>query len=1173
MSIHTALTHRTTYHYDRRVSLGPQVVRLRPAPHARTPILSYSMQVTPGDHFINWQQDPFGNWLARLVFPEKTDQFEVKIDLVADMAAINPFDFFLEDDAYYAPFTYAPGLKKELAPYLEPIAGGPLLDKMVGQVSEMLASTKDYETNNFFVDVNQLIQKAVGYTIRMEPGVQTPEETLEKQLGSCRDSGWLLAAVLRRMGYAARFVSGYLIQLTTDQKSIDGGPDGPEQDFTDLHAWCEVYAPGAGWVGLDPTSGLFASEGHIPLAATPSPSSAAPISGGVEKSEVTFDFDMGVKRIYERPRVTKPFSDAAWEKIDAVGRAVDRRLQAGDVRLTMGGEPTFVASTDRDAEEWNIDAVGPTKRGYADSFIRRMRDRFAPGGMLHYGQGKWYPGEQLPRWAFALYWRKDGQPMWGDADLVAREASPIKTPQSQSDAMMAGRFSMALAQNLEIEAECAQPAFEDPAEFMLKERKLAPNLDPIENKLDDPEERQRLSKVFDRGFETPSSYVLPIQAWQSRAAYDPARARRRFRWKSERWRTRRGRLFLIPGDSPAGFRLPLRALTYLAEEDYPHIRPMDPFAARGALPARSPRLQTRPMERAMPAPSIGLAPQGGGAASGPAPIYFQPDYQETDPDLLPIYEDIPWLPVEDVAPGQPFGGAFVGAGPAIRTAITVEPRNGVICVFLPPVSSADEYVDLLQAVEETAADLGAPVHVEGYPPPDDGRLNVIKATPDPGVLEINIHPTGTWSEQVAVTEAIYDDARQCGLEASKFMVDGRPTGSGGGAHVVVGGATPEDSPFLRRPDLLGSLIRYWQNHPSLSYLFSGLFIGPTSQAPRIDEARHDSLYELEIALQQIPDPSRAEGHETPPWLVDRLLRHLLVDVSGNTHRAEICIDKLYSPDGPTGRLGLVEFRAFEMPPHARMNLAQNLVLRALIALFWEKPYTQPFARFGTALHDKYMLPQPIWADFCAVLDDLSKGLGMKFEPSWFDSQFEFRFPRLGAVSYEGIDLELRSAIEPWHVLGEEGAPGGTARFVDSSVERVQLMVSGRLSDRYAVTCNSYRLPLSLTDQAEQRIAGVRHRTWLPASALHPTIPPSGPLVFDVVDRWNGRSIGGCAYHPIHPGGRNFETRPVNALEAEGRRLSRFQEFGHTPGPFTIAEPKLSAEFPHTLDLRLQYGFV
>ncbi|MGQ0456557.1 MAG: transglutaminase family protein [Hyphomicrobium sp.] len=1093
MALHVALRHKTTYSYDKVIGMGPQVVRLRPAPHCRTPILSYALHIEPKIHFINWQQDPFGNFLARVVLPEPTEKFSVTVDLIADMAVVNPFDFFVEDACKDYPFTYDEQLAKELAPYLAPETPGPLLKDYIARIDRTKTVTID-----FLCDLNRQLHADVNYLIRMEPGVQSPEETLALKSGSCRDSAWLLVEVLRHLGLAARFVSGYLIQLTPDVKALDG-PVGTATDFTDLHAWGEVYVPGAGWIGLDATSGLLTGEGHIPLAATPHPVSAAPITGSHEKADVSFDFEMNVTRVRETPRVTKPYSDETWTAILNAGRIVDARLEAGDVRLSMGGEPTFVAADDMEGAEWNTAAVGPTKRRYAEDLVRRLQRRFAPGGLLHYGQGKWYPGEQLPRWAFALYWRGDGLPLWTKSDLIAAEGVDTGATIASAETFMAR-----LCANLGLPEDSGIPAHEDAAHFALLEQRLPVNVTVEANTLADPVERARVIRVFDRGVTQIASYVLPIQVWNTR---DRAR-----RWVTERWALRRDKLFLVPGDSPAGFRLPLASTPSLAAIDYPHVIPRDPLGAPAPMPERSVLLQQR------------------GAAA-----LAQPD-----------------------APSQ--GTDIAGV---VRTAMTVEPRDGRICVFMPPLEDAEDYAALVAAVEETAAQTGCPVHVEGYAPPSDARLNVIKVTPDPGVIEVNIHPSTRWDDAVAITTALYEEAHATRLSAEKFMLDGRHTGTGGGNHIVLGGMTPADIPFLRRPDLLASIIAFWQNHPSLSYLFSGLFIGPTSQAPRADEGRHEAVYELELALSQIPDPGVGQ---TPPWLVDRIFRNLLIDVTGNTHRAEICIDKLYSPDGPTGRLGLVEFRSFEMPPHARMSLAQQLLLRALVATFWERPYRQKLVRWGTALHDRFMLPHFLWSDFSDVVDAV-KAAGLPVDLEWFRPHFEFRFPRYGVIEGGDIQLELRQALEPWHVLGEEGVVGGTARYVDSSLERCEVKVRGLTGDRYVVTCNGRALPLNPTGTFGEAVAGVRYRAWWPPSALHPTIPTHVPLTFDIVDTWTGRSRTGCRYHVAHPGGRNFEVFPINGYEAEGRRLARFDDQGHASGPIAPAPVAINPDYPLTLDLR------
>ncbi len=1094
MSLHVALTHETTYRYDRRIAMAPHIVRLRPAPHCRTPIVSYSLKLEPETHFLNWQQDPFGNYLARVVMPEDTDVFSVKVDLVADLSVINPFDFFIAEEAKDWPFKYEPVLHTELGPYLNPETTSLRLRQYLDGIT-----IKTNVTLDFLCDLNRKLQKDIGYLVRMEPGVQSPDETLEKSSGSCRDSAWLLVQILRNLGLAARFVSGYLIQLTPDVKALDG-PQGTDVDFTDLHAWTEVYVPGAGWIGLDPTSGLLAGEGHIPLAATPHPVSAAPITGKHGKAEVTFDFKMAVTRILETPRVTKPYSDAAWTAIVESGHKVDDRLKKGDVRLSMGGEPTFVAADDMEGAEWNIAAVGPTKRHFADALMRRFQARFAPGGLLHYGQGKWYPGEQLPRWAFALYWRGDGLPLWENAELIAPEK-----PQREATIDDAKSFISELCNHLGLQDDSALPAYEDAAHFVLVEQKLPHSIPVAGNQLEDPAERERLVRVFDKGLTAAAGYVLPIQVWQTQ---DRGR-----RWVTERWALRRERLFLIAGDSPAGLRLPLGSLPSLTPLEYPQVVPRDPFSAAQPLPERAVLMQRRR--------TVTLEP----------------------PVSTPV-------------------GATEIYG-SVRTAMTIEPRGGQLCVFMPPVEDAEDYAALIGAVEETASKTGIAVHIEGYAPPADPRLNVIKVTPDPGVIEVNVHPATSWDDAMAITTAIYEEAHQTRLCAEKFMLDGRHTGTGGGNHIVLGGMKPDDSPFLRRPDLLASIITYWQNHPSLSYLFSGMFIGPTSQAPRVDEARHESLYELEIALSQIPDPARGS---VPPWLVDRIFRHLLIDVTGNTHRAEICIDKLYSPDSSTGRLGLIEFRSFEMPPHARMSLAQQLLLRALIVMFWEKPYRQKLVRWGTSLHDRFMLPHFVWSDFANVIADL-KEVSLPVELEWFRPHFEFRFPVHGKTVAFGVEIELRQALEPWHVLGEEGVAGGTARYVDSSLERLQVIAKGLTGGRYAITCNGRTVPLTGTGAIGEGVAGVRYRAWAPPSALHPTIPTHVPLTFDIFDTWSGRSIGGCRYHVSHPGGRASEVFPVNMYEAEGRRLARFEALGHTAGPMQPSPANINPEYPLTLDLR------
>jgi uncharacterized protein (DUF2126 family)/transglutaminase-like putative cysteine protease len=1127
MGIRVGLNHVTRYKYDRPLTLLPHVVRLRPAPHTRTPILGYSLRIEPDSHFLNWQQDPYSNFLARLVFPKMADELCVTVDLVADLSPINPFDFFTEEYAQEYPFQYDATLSRELVPYLETLPAGPRLRELIDEARRTSITINDY-----LVLLNRLVNKQVAYIIRLEPGVQTPEETLDIGRGSCRDSAWLLVQLARHLGLAARFVSGYLIQLVADQKPLEG-PEGPSADFTDLHAWAEIYVPGAGWVGLDPTSGLLTAEGHIPLACTADPQSAAPITGSYswnkqnedDRIEEGFEFHMSVKRLVETPRVTKPYTPMQWESIQSLGRRIDTDLREWDVRLTMGGEPTFVSIDNRESPEWNTEALGTQKRQLATTLLRRLRDKFAPGGLLHFGQGKWYPGEQLPRWAFGCYWRNDGEPIWSDPDLVADERRSYKF-----GAEDAAKFARALAEELGVDPDNAIPGHEDAWYYLWRERRLPANVDPLESKLEDPIERVRLAKVFENKLGSVVGMALPL-----RRSFGPGS-----RWESGKWFFRQEHMFLIPGDSPMGFRLPLDSLLWEDPGSRQFTEEYDPFAPRGPLPRReigpavpaglvrpySDRSQALPLSRPGP-----LRMSGQGRSVLPLPSTNGTGHKSSSRSL-------------------------------VRTALCVEPRNGTLHVFMPPADYLEDYLDLVAAIETVSARLDRPVAIEGYRPPHDHRINHFSITPDPGVIEANMHPASSWGELVHITTTLYEEARQSRLCTEKFMLDGRHTGTGGGNHIVLGGPSPADSPFLRRPDLLRSLLTFWNNHPSLSYLFSGLFVGPTSQHPRLDEGRHEALRELEIAFGQLDVDNRP-----PAWLVDRLFRHLLTDLTGNTHRAEFCIDKMYSPDTMEGRRGLLELRAFEMPPHAEMSCAQQLLLRSLVAWFWRKPYGHKLVRWGTAIHDKFMLPHFVEQDFADLLGELRENGGYPVDPDWFAPHVEFRFPLLGSMTSRGVNLELRTAIEPWSVLGEEAASSGTSRYVDSSVERVQVKVRGLTDPRHIVTCNGRRVPLHPTGTVGEYVAGVRYRAWQPPSCLHPTIPVHSPLVFDLLDTWNDRSIGGCTYHVVHPGGRAHEVFPVNALEAESRRLARFFAFGHTPGRITAPPVEVNREFPLTLDLR------
>jgi uncharacterized protein (DUF2126 family)/transglutaminase-like putative cysteine protease len=1072
------LQHRSTYRYPVPAALGPHTIRLRPAAHARAAIEHYALKL-PDGAAVRWQQDPVGNHIAHVSFAKgiRLPALEVLVELALDIRPVNPFDFFIDERCETVPFAYPPELARDLVPFLDRTDPELATGRRFTALLESLPAGGP--TVDFVVEVNRRVNQALRYVIREEPGIWTPEETLTQGRGSCRDQALLLVALLRARGVAARFASGYLVQLA-DEGMLPDQPRGVGRDVADLHAWTEVFLPGGGWIGLDPTSGLLCGEGHIPLAAVARPALGAPLEGTSDQPATDITFSLSVSRLGHEVRPTAPFSEAAWEALLAGADRADAALAAADLELTSGGEPTFNAREHAEAPEWNGEALGPTKWIAGLALARELRRRLAPGAAVLRRQGKWYPGEPLPRWALELIGLADGSPLWPD------RAIPGATPGLDG----ARRFAEALAAHLGLPASSPRPAYEDPWRFIMDEANLPVSVDPLMARLGDPAERRRLARILGGAPGAPVGYVLPL-------------ARAEEGWRTERWRFRREHLFLLPGDSPLGLRLPLGAI--------------------GGAP------EVTPEEAPLPVP---------------------------DPRLAEL----------EKAQAKLRAGKPVPAGPdPVRTALGVEPRDGGLFVFLPPVARAEDFLALVAAVDATRAATGLDAQLEGYPPPASPRLVRLAVTPDPGVLEVNLPPLASGREHAAILGTVFDAALHAGLHAEKWLLDGRLAGSGGGHHVTLGGPTPLRSPLVRRPDLLASLVTFAQHHPSISFLFTGLFVGPTSQAPRVDEARLDTLSELEIALAEAFDAT-----DPAPWLGDLLLRNLLTDLTGNTHRAEISIDKLYDWRTAHGRQGVVELRAFEMPPHPRLAAAQALLARSLVAAFAAAPYRRPLIRWGAALHDRFLLPHHLWRDFEEVLAFLDeRGLALPAEP--YRAFLELRCPVVGRLEAGDAVLEIRNALEPWNVLGEEPSGGGTSRYVDSSVERIQVRAEGIVPERHRVVVNGMELPMRPTGTAGEVVGGVRFRAWAPPHALHPHLGVHHPVTIELCDSWGERSLGACRYHVWHPEGRAYDTPPLTRFEASARRAQRFTLDGASPSPFRPRAVPVHPETPWSLDLRRHPG--
>ena len=1071
------IEHRSRYTYPRPALLGPHVIRLRPSDHTQARIESYTLAIKP-EHRVHWQRDPHGNHVARVTFKagQKIEVLDLLVAMAVEINPVNPFDFFIDDRVKQLPFTYPEHQDTELAPYLD--TGDPAY-RMGKKANELLASLPwSGDTMDLLVKLNATVREKIAYVIRDEPGVWTPEETLTHGRGSCRDAAVLLVALMRQRGIAARFVSGYLVQLA-DEGMIPNEPKGVARDVVDLHAWAEAFIPGAGWIGFDGTSGLLCGEGHIPLASVASPAHASPLDGTSDIGATAVEFSTSITRLGHETRPTAPYPEEVWADLVSQGDHIDQRLTAAGLEVWIGGEPTFTSREHQVREEWQGGALGPDKWERGRALADTLRDRLAPGGLVLARMGKHYPGESLPRWALDVIGRRDGAPLWPPRSLFER-----------GTAESAHQVAEAIATALGI-AATLHPAFEDPWEVLRTEAQLPADVDPRTSGLDDPEERRRLATILDRGVGSVVGYVLPL-------------ARDASGWLTETWKFRRGHLFLIPGDSPLGLRLPLASL---------------PPGVDHAVWAEAPDLPDP--RRDAPDDHQGARATGVGATK-------QAEAKRTE------------------------------AGLGVRTALAVEPRDGQIWVFVPPLPRFDDFCTLIAALDAARETTGIAIHLEGYPPPPSPQRLRFAVTPDPGVLEVNLPPVTSCREATALHATVFDAALANGLTAERYLLDGRLAGSGGGNHITIGGPTPERSPWFARPDLLASLITFVQHHPSLSFMMTGLFVGPTSQAPRIDEARHDALYELEIALQALEEPQ-------PAWRIDALLRHLLVDVSGSTHRAELSIDKLFDPHTPYGRQGLVELRAFEMPPHPRMLAAQAILVRGLLAAFVDKPYHHPFVRWGEALHDKYLLPFWMWRDFEDVLAYLG-AQSVALPADGFRPFVELRCPLVGTLEVDDARVEVRNAIEPWHVLGEEATPTGTARYVDSSLERLELRTVGLDPERYAVVVNGLVIPLREAVGRDISVGGVRFRAWCPPHALQPHLGIHHPLRIDVLDRWSPRCVAGGAYHVWHPEGRAFEAPPLTRVEAAARRARRFTLEGPSPLP-TPREVPAHPDHPYTLDLR------
>jgi uncharacterized protein (DUF2126 family)/transglutaminase-like putative cysteine protease len=1019
-----AITHRIDRSFSKTIELATHWVRLRPAPEAPARITAYSLQLEPLPHFVNWLRDPFENHIARLDLPEPLPYLNLAVEILAELEPKNPFDFLVEPYAAKHPFEYTEQQQKELAPYLalgelsartraffETLKRAPVatIQRVSETVDTLMAAFPDF----------------VPAPINSTQGPPDLEALFAKGTGSAWDLAWLFTLSLRELGLATRFVCGYHVQLAEAED---------QHDSVRMHAWTQAFIPGAGWLGIDPSSGLFTNEMFIPLSSGADPTRVQPLVGTRAPCEESRVESLRVRRLAPaEPRW--PFTETQWSDICALGAHVQRDLEEQRVFLSTGMNLSFVA-TGSGSQEWHTHALGPEKLHMAEQLLTRLLQRTAAGAVQHVAQSEWFAGEGLPRWKLIGLARSDGHPVWRDP---ARSGSTPDARTSDADLLGASDFANAFARALGVAPAYVTSAHEDPLHNMWRGQ-LPLDRIPTPSELDDPESRRKLAERFSQLADEPVGYVLPL-AWEHSTG----------RFRSGIWRFRRPGLHLIPGDSPIGYRLPLDSVIEDKAAVLESQFERSPFDERGQLPDFHGVVRER------------LA----GAVA-------QPSSRDASPP---------------------------------RTAVCVQARAGKLYVFLPPLSHAEHYLEVVAAIEVAAEATEQQPILEGYEPPEDFRLRRFVLEPDPGVLKVELPEAYTFPVQLDLLQTVFDEAQELGLGMQRVTPDGTIIGTGGGGRLSLGGLRPEYSPFLRRPELLSGLIAYFQRHPSLSYLFAGRMIGPSGPAPRPDEGRDAALYELEIALSQMP-----KGEVSALWRGDRMLRHLLTDPSGAIKHAEIRMDHLYAPERDSKRLGRVFIHAFELAPHPHIAVLHTLLVHALLGRFARASDSGELARWGSALHDRFMLPDVLLSDLREVIEELRE-VGYPFQIEWFAPLVALRFPELGQVLIGQISLGLQTALEPWPLLAEEVTSGGVSRFIDAANERLQIKLTGLAPGRYVLACNGNSVPLQETGTHGEYVAGVRYKIANPPSTLHPTIAPVGALVFDLIDTWTGRAIGGCTYLP------------------------------------------------------------